>query len=180
MWNDERVGYLKARWADGYSASVIAKELGDVTRNAVIGKAHRLGLQLRGRAQKGTSRARAAPRYRQPPKPVPAPILENTVADLDDIAVELLPLRVWDQQPREQAPPVDYGTPTRTFQTLQDGECKFPIGDPKEADFGFCGGEVVFGQPYCGCHSKIAFEARPISKRQTNYTVKKSPLLVPA
>ena len=46
-WNDERVAILKKMWLEGNSASEIAKELGNITRNAVIGKVHRLGLSNR-------------------------------------------------------------------------------------------------------------------------------------
>ncbi len=49
MWNDERVATLRKLWTDGLSASQIAKQLGGVTRNAVIGKVHRLGLAGRPR-----------------------------------------------------------------------------------------------------------------------------------
>ena len=61
MWTDERVELLKKLWADGLSASQIANELGSVTRNAVIGKVHRLGLS--GRTK---SLAATAPRQRKP------------------------------------------------------------------------------------------------------------------
>ena len=60
-WTDERVELLKKLWADGLSASQIANELGSVTRNAVIGKVHRLGLS--GRAKSPSS---SAPRQRKP------------------------------------------------------------------------------------------------------------------
>ena len=60
-WTDERVELLKKLWADGLSASQIAAELGGITRNAVIGKVHRLGLS--GRAKSASS---AAPRPRKP------------------------------------------------------------------------------------------------------------------
>src|SRR5437016_7824766 len=60
-WTDERVELLKKLWADGLSASQIAAELGGITRNAVIGKVHRLGLS--GRAKSPSS---AAPRPRKP------------------------------------------------------------------------------------------------------------------
>src|SRR5207342_1846126 len=63
-WTDERVEMLKKLWADGLSASQIAAELGGITRNAVIGKVHRLGLS--GRAKSPSS---AAPRPRKPRAP---------------------------------------------------------------------------------------------------------------
>lgn len=74
-WTDERVEKLKKMWADEHSASEIAKELGGVTRNAVIGKVHRLGLSNRATSNRGAT-AKAAPKERvaaAAPKPAPKP-----------------------------------------------------------------------------------------------------------
>jgi GcrA cell cycle regulator len=71
-WTDERVSTLKKLWLDGLSASQIAKQLGGVTRNAVIGKVHRLGLS--GRAAPRNRRARPSRRrVRRVPSPRPCP-----------------------------------------------------------------------------------------------------------
>ena len=59
-WNDERVELLKKLWSEGLSASQIATELGEVTRNAVIGKVHRLGLSGRAKAAPTPARPRAS------------------------------------------------------------------------------------------------------------------------
>ena len=79
-WTDERVETLKKMWGEGQSASQIAKELGGVTRNAVIGKVHRLGLSNRagsgGNAGKAAAKEKAAPKptaTKSPAKPKPAP-----------------------------------------------------------------------------------------------------------
>ncbi|MEN8895492.1 MAG: GcrA family cell cycle regulator [Yoonia sp.] len=79
-WTDERVETLKKMWGEGQSASQIAKELGGVTRNAVIGKVHRLGLSNRagsgGNAGKAAAKDKAAPKAaatKAPAKPKPAP-----------------------------------------------------------------------------------------------------------
>ena len=76
-WTDDRVEQLKKLWADGLSASQIASKLGEVTRNAVIGKVHRLGLA--GRAT--TSRVRTA-RPQIQYCPLPRQILSSPVPDL--------------------------------------------------------------------------------------------------
>ncbi|WP_332909033.1 GcrA family cell cycle regulator, partial [Paracoccus binzhouensis] len=70
-WTDERVETLKRMWAEGQSASQIAKELGGVTRNAVIGKVHRLGLSNRG--EEGEAAPAAAPVAEARPAAAPAP-----------------------------------------------------------------------------------------------------------
>ena len=82
-WTDERVETLKSMWSDGKSASQIAKELGGVTRNAVIGKVHRLGLSNRVGGEHPDGRRRGAPspspdgrasrRRGAPPQPAAAP-----------------------------------------------------------------------------------------------------------
>jgi GcrA cell cycle regulator len=71
-WTDERVETLKRMWAEGQSASQIAKELGGVTRNAVIGKVHRLGLSNRGGNESEEEVVPVAPE--PAPKPVPEPV----------------------------------------------------------------------------------------------------------
>lgn len=70
-WTDERVETLKRMWAEGQSASQIAKELGGVTRNAVIGKVHRLGLSNRNEDE--AKAAEPAPEAKPEPKPAPKP-----------------------------------------------------------------------------------------------------------
>lgn len=77
-WTDERVETLKRMWADGQSASQIAKELGGVTRNAVIGKVHRLGLSNRGEAEEQPAAVPAAPAV----EPAPEPVAESPAADM--------------------------------------------------------------------------------------------------
>ena len=75
-WTDERVELLKKMWGEGQSASQIAKELGGVTRNAVIGKVHRLGLSNRAGAAPAPAAAApaAAPKPEAKPKPAPKPV----------------------------------------------------------------------------------------------------------
>ena len=74
-WTDERVDVLKKMWGEGHSASQIAKELGGVTRNAVIGKVHRLGLSNRAGSGGGakTAAPKAAAKPKAPAKPKAAP-----------------------------------------------------------------------------------------------------------
>src|SRR5829696_510993 len=69
-WTEERVELLKKLWSDGLSASQIAAEIGGVTRNAVIGKVHRLGLSGRGKAKAAPPRTRKATRAPSAPSPI--------------------------------------------------------------------------------------------------------------
>ncbi|MEQ8967782.1 MAG: GcrA family cell cycle regulator [Azospirillaceae bacterium] len=150
-WTDERVDKLRELWGNGKSASEIADLLGGVSRNAVIGKAHRLGLSgrpspIRKRedgAPTPTSRvAAAAPAPTTPPAKPAAPAKPTVVADRD-------------------AGPGDDGA---TILNLTERMCRWPIGDPKKPGFRFCGRSAIAGLPYCQDHATVAYQA-PSSKK---------------
>jgi GcrA cell cycle regulator len=150
-WTDERVELLKKLWADGLSASQIAGELGGITRNAVIGKVHRLGLS--GRAKSPSS---AAPRPRKARAPAhmlrvsrPAMRGNTALAQAFEYEVEAEPEFVDNVVPIGQR---------RTLLELTELTCRWPIGDPGGADFFFCGGQTVVNLPYCAYHSRIAYQ----------------------
>jgi GcrA cell cycle regulator len=150
-WTDERVENLKKMWGDGLSASQIAAQLGGITRNAVIGKVHRLGLS--GRAKSPSS---AAPRQRKA-RPhahllrVSRPSIRgNTaLAHAYDLDAEAEPEMVNNIIPLGQR---------RTILELTEETCRWPIGDPGSADFFFCGGQTVTSLPYCSYHSRVAYQ----------------------
>jgi GcrA cell cycle regulator len=156
-WTDERVETLKKLWADGLSASQIAAELGGVTRNAVIGKVHRLGLS--GRAKSPTS---AAPRPRKPRSHSHMLRVSrgsirgnNALAAAYDVEIEAEPELVDNVIPLGQR---------RTLLELTEETCRWPIGDPGQADFFFCGGHTVSGLPYCAYHSRVAYQPANIRR----------------
>src|SRR4051812_39810725 len=157
-WTDERVELLKKLWADGLSASVIATELGGVTRNAVIGKVHRLGLSGRAKAPAPQPPRRAKP-TRAPSHPLrTAPSVHGNAA----LAVEIVP--VAEPKPEAEATP----RPTQdvvialservTIMELREQMCRWPLGDPGREDFRFCGGRSSPGGPYCLHHSALAYQ----------------------
>ncbi len=148
-WTDERVEMLKKLWADGLSASQIAAELGGITRNAVIGKVHRLGLS--GRTKSPSS---AAPRPRKPRTHMlrvsrPAMRGNTALAHAYEYEVEAEPGLVDNVIPIGQR---------RTLLELTEETCRWPIGDPGGSDFFFCGGQSVPGLPYCAYHSRVAYQ----------------------
>jgi len=152
MWTDDRVELLKRLWADGYSASQVAAQLGGVTRNAVIGKVHRLGLSGRARpqvqAQAAQRRAAAAlPAGRVAPRPA---LLGNTALKLEVAAAPL--------EPEVEILEVVSSAPKVTILSLTEYTCKWPIGDPSTADFHFCGRRSETGHPYCGHHNRVAYQ----------------------
>lgn len=158
-WTEERVEVLKKLWAEGHSASQIAKELGGVTRNAVIGKVHRLGLSGRATPSRPVKRpprlARPKPRLR-PDGSIVATKISRPVAEVG--------LKLADKEVLVALPPKPLADgEAATILTLRDSMCKWPIGDPADPRFAFCGRKAS-GGPYCSEHAKVAFQ--PAKKRE--------------
>jgi GcrA cell cycle regulator len=177
-WTDDRVEVLKKMWGEGQSASQIAKELGGVTRNAVIGKVHRLGLSNRAGSSsaatakkeakpKATSKTASAPKTKVEPKTEPAikprPASEgkpNFPARRQIIpAGQPLP-----PQPSAKVNEVEKKAKKIGLMELTERTCKWPVGDPATEDFWFCGLPVQQGKPYCEAHVGVAFQ--PMSSRR--------------
>ena len=149
-WTDDRVATLTKLWADGLSASQIAKQLGGVTRNAVIGKVHRLGLSGRAKpssparkaaarktAASSASRARAASKSK--PKSVRAPSVPRAPRVVVKAPVPPPP-------PPLEAKPMSNGE-FATIMTITEHMCKWPIGDPGADNFRFCGRKTTRKSP---------------------------------
>lgn len=169
-WNDERVELLKKLWSDGLSASQIAGRLGGVTRNAVIGKVHRLGLS--GRAT--TSRMKShRPRTRPQPNANPASkrLMKPRFANVGNSALRNLYLG--DNEPyTPPAEELEIPLKERKYiQTLTENCCRWPIGDPQQADFHFCGKSKVAGLPYCEVHARRAFQPPQPRRRDREVSV---------
>lgn len=157
-WNDERVELLKKLWSDGLSASQIAGRLGGVTRNAVIGKVHRLGLSGRATTSRMKShRPRTRPQVNTAQSGAKR-LMKPRFAAVGNPALRNLYLG--DNEP--YTPPAeDVEIPLKErkyIQTLTEACCRWPIGDPQQADFHFCGKKKVAGLPYCEAHARRAFQ----------------------
>jgi len=149
-WNDERIALLKKLWSEGQSASQIAMRLGGVTRNAVIGKVHRLGLSGRVDPCKRVPRAR---RVDHKPK---ARTRVSALSHLKKV------LAVIDPLPDPAAPLP--GAKLVSLVDLDDrGACRFPHG---EGPFTFCGCPAVPGALYCADHARLAFRPMPETTRR--------------
>lgn len=160
-WTDERVERLKTLWAEGLSASQIASELGGVTRNAVIGKVHRLGLS--GRVTTAAKpRAPRAPRLQRSARfgaigsvrhrsnlALASPDIEYVEEDVV-VSAEIVPLARY-----------------LTLAELEPSSCRWPIGDPASSDFRFCGAPALPGQSYCGLCARKAYQNQ--STRTSSY-----------
>lgn len=145
-WTDERVELLKKLWADGLSASQIAGELGGITRNAVIGKVHRLGLSGRAKSPSSSTprprKARSSGMLR-----VSRPAIRGNTALAYEYEEAIEPELV--EIPMEQR---------KTLLQLNEHTCRWPVGDPGSGDFFFCGGESATDLPYCSYHSRVAYQ----------------------
>lgn len=129
-WTDDRVTILKQLWGEGKTAAEIAKELGEgVTRNAVIGKAHRLKLSSRmSPIQQNVKKVKSADKV-NPPAP----------------------------RRSSRKIPIHLGKELK-MEELRDKMCRWPNGDPEDDNFSFCGCATIEGSPYCEIHTSIAYQ----------------------
>lgn len=151
-WTDERVMLLKRLWVEGKTAAEIAKTIGGgVTRNAVIGKAHRMKLSgrispIQENTRPETTAHRAAPKTQKQTmtRVTPREIISSV-----------------------QVPIIEenycFGEGVQLVE-LKERMCRWPIGDPKEEKFKFCGGPSIEGFPYCDHHCRAAFQSNNKSK----------------
>jgi GcrA cell cycle regulator len=172
-WTAEAIDHLRSLWAEGHSTAEIGRRMG-VTKNAVIGKAHRLSLParpspIRREAESGGHgpRPARAPRAAPPPRPdmplrrlglpsagsPPAapggagPVIPATVASAEATAA-----------PTPGAPaPAPSPAVVRPFPRASGRSCCWPLGDPGTPEFRFCGGESLAGKPYCAEHAAVAY-----------------------
>ena len=163
-WNDERVDVLKKLWADGLSASQIAGRLGGVTRNAVIGKVHRLGLvgPRHHLAHEVAPAARARAGRQAPDEAAPAPTSATR---------RFRNLYLGDSEP--YVPPAEELVipmgERKYIQTLTESCCRWPIGDPQQPEFHFCGKKKIPGLPYCEVHARRAFQPPQARRRDRDF-----------
>ena len=144
-WTDDRIEMLRAHWDAGMTASQIAEALGEgVSRNAVIGKAHRLGLEARPSPVKVTEAVSA--------------VVTAVVAAAEGVMAAVTAPKVPPKRPSRAVAPVK---PARTtLLDLSEKVCKWPIGHPGEKDFHFCGKAAQASFPYCTEHCAIAYQAQ--------------------
>ena len=191
-WSDERVAILKKMWLEGNSASEIAKELGNITRNAVIGKVHRLGLSNRDtnvskagataeKSIKGLKRGRP-PKINKEPKKRGRPQKITQPKDLNDTTLErgnpisasgtterlnesrLEVVSDFSEETLKDLLKVEMKSKKISIMDLTERTCKWPIGDPATDEFWFCGHEAEPGKPYCKTHISVAFQ--PLTQRR--------------
>jgi GcrA cell cycle regulator len=154
-WTEERVELLRKLWTDGLSASQSARQMGGVTRNAVIGKVHRLGLSGRATPVRVTTA-----RISTPSRANYSQASENDAemlkpSDLDSFKDTLPPEPILSAEERA------------SVLNLTEHTCKWPIGDPGKRDFHFCGARSNQGSPYCSTHAALAYQPQDRRRRKT-------------
>ena len=150
-WTDEKVNKLKDLWGKGNTASQIAEIIGGVSRNAVIGKAHRLNLSAKIKTRTATSNQ----------------IFENTLVDRNiknkkgrknkfkSLIIEK------DFEPENP----------KQLEELDENSCKWPLGHPNEKNFYFCGRSSLKDFSYCKLHLLYAYQ--PKGKKEKDEVVDK-------
>ncbi len=131
-WNEEAIERLRTLWAEGHSTAEIGRRM-VISKNAVVGKAHRLGLV----ARPSPLRREMAPNEPRPPERT-AP--ERTVPERPVVAAV--------------PPPPVRAAPARS---LRSSACCWPIGEPGTPSFRFCDGDALAGKPYCAEHAQLAY-----------------------
>jgi GcrA cell cycle regulator len=165
-WTDERVEKLTKLWSEGLSASQIAAQLGGVSRNAVIGKVHRLNLP--GRAKAGGTQAASRPKRPVAATPRPSNFAARPIAarPVTRSAGNALAKEEIDADFETRSEPVPANgnnvivpmSRRLELTELTERTCKWPIGDPLNDDFHFCGNESPDNSPYCTYHQRLAYQ----------------------
>lgn len=178
-WTDERVELLKKLWSEGLSASQIAAQLGGVSRNAVIGKVHRLKLSGRGKTTTAAPRSKKVNTVAAAPRPVTQhaggsthtahTTTMRTATVTKTVGATALQMEYAAEVVTETVvkPASNVVVPISrrlTLLQLSERTCKWPIGDPLNEDFHFCGSESGESSPYCTYHSRLAFQ--PTAERR--------------
>ena len=175
-WTDERIKQLRQLWSEGQSASKIAEKLGGVTRNAVIGKIHRLGLSNRSEnsENKIITKKRGRPAKVKNTDNLQKQIDNSKNKDFsqinsdkfDDLHVDGLEgdKNMLPEATMANIAELEENAKKLNLMELTERTCKWPIGDPATENFWFCGHPSEQGKPYCSTHVSIAFQ--PISLKR--------------
>ena len=145
-WTEEKVAKLKELWGKGSTASQIAEIIGGISRNAVIGKAHRLNLSAKIKTRTATSNEN----------------FENSVSEKN-----IKPKRGRRSKFKSLIIEKDFEPENpKQLEELDENSCKWPIGHPNEKSFYFCGRSSLKDFSYCKLHLLYAYQ--PKGKKEEN------------
>jgi GcrA cell cycle regulator len=169
VWDDETIGLLKGLWSQGLSTAEIGRRLG-VSKNAIVGKAHRLELDarpspIRRDSRPASERPVVLPRMAGPTLPPLTSTEVQTVAPPLPRPTNVQPLRALHVAPSRPATPSPAlavaprpAPPAAPIQARRSApSCCWPIGEPGTKSFRFCDDASVAGKPYCDEHAKLAY-----------------------
>ena len=164
-WNSEAIETLRSLWAEGHSTAEIGRRMG-VSKNAVVGKAHRLNLPARPspirREPEGLNARPAAPPQRRAPTPrQPQPLRRPEAVAVQQPQPQQAPVAQMQPAPVVAAP-VQVAPPpppvvVRSFPRVSNRSCCWPLGEPGTAGFRFCDEGAMSGKPYCATHASVAY-----------------------
>ena len=140
-WNEEKVNKLKELWGKGNTASQIAEIIGGISRNAVIGKAHRLNLSAKIKTRKATSNQNFDNSLHENSS---APQKRGRKSKFKSLIIEK------DFEPENP----------KQLEELDENSCKWPIGHPDEKSFYFCGRSSLKDFSYCKLHLLYAYQPK--------------------
>jgi GcrA cell cycle regulator len=168
-WTDVRVAMLKKLQIEGLSCRKIAAALGNITKNSVIGKLRRMGLSngIKTGPRKSKepkplrlepfARTRAVCHWDKQPKVTPVRRDPKSIAErrehAEQLRAEFACNEIIDLTPEQSATKC-------TLMELNRHTCRWPLGNPSQEDFGFCGAEPIDDRPYCAPHCRIAYRVR--------------------
>ena len=147
-WTDEKVAKLKELWGKGNTASQIAEIIGGISRNAVIGKAHRLNLSAKIKTRSATSN-------------------ENFESSIDNKNLKLKRGRRSKFKSLIIEKDFEPENP-KQLEELDDKTCKWPINHPDQKDFYFCGRSSLKDFSYCKLHLLYAYQPKGKKEEITN------------
>jgi len=139
-WNDEKVEKLKELWGKGNTASQIAEIIGGLSRNAVIGKAHRLNLSAKIKTRTATSN-----------KNFETSMEANKIKSSKGRKSKFRSLIIEKDFEAENP---------KQLEELDESSCKWPVGHPDEKDFYFCGRSSLKDFSYCKLHLLYAYQPK--------------------
>ena len=152
-WTEEKVSKLKELWGKGNTASQIAEIIGGISRNAVIGKAHRLNLSAKIKTRTATSNES----------------FENAVIDKNIKSKKGRRSKFKSLIIEKDFEPEN----PKQLEELTDNDCKYPIGHPNEKDFYFCGRSSLKDFSYCKLHLLYSYQSRENKNKKDEQIEKK-------
>jgi GcrA cell cycle regulator len=161
-WNEETIARLRALWAEGLSTAEIGRRMG-VSKNAVVGKAHRLNLPPRPspirRDGEGAATRAIQPRRVTGPTLPPLNATAQSVTAQDTAPLAAAPVRqvAAPAAPRPATPSRPVAVRAAPYRSTRFATCCWPIGEPGTKSFHFCDAEALTSKPYCSEHAQLAY-----------------------